>query len=112
MSTPTQPTPITASTAGHTPGPWRKSSHDSLKGVFHIDAGPMGYERKTVAIINAEKQSEANARLIAAAPDLLAALEAFEQGPPDGDNTDGWFAQYALNLEAARAAIARATANP
>ncbi len=53
--------------------------------------------------------TQANARLIASAPELLAALQAFEQGPPDGDNTDSWFAQYAINLQHARAAITKAT---
>lgn len=58
----------------HTPGPWRTLSHDTLHNVRHIDAGPKGYERITVAILDG-KQSEANARLIASAPELLEAFQ-------------------------------------
>lgn len=55
-----------------------------------------------------EEEKHANGHLIAAAPDLRTALEAFEQGPPDGDNIDAWFAQYAVNLQHARAALIKA----
>lgn len=70
---------------------------------------PEAREVVCVATVNTGlPEWEANAQLIASAPDLYAALQMFEQGPPDGDNTDGWFAQYALNLRFARAALARA----
>ena len=59
----------------HTPGPWviDKDSH-------HINIRPegQGYLLATIATFWAETEEnthEANARLIAAAPDLLAALE-------------------------------------
>lgn len=53
----------------HTPGPWRIARHDTLKDVRHVDAGPTGYERTTVAILSGPR-SDANAALIASAPDL------------------------------------------
>lgn len=62
----------------HTPGPWRVAKHDALRFTFHIDAGPAGYERNRVAIVSGDSArdcAEANARLIAAAPELLEALE-------------------------------------
>lgn len=73
----------------HTPGPWRVEEIDGMKGMFHIpiDAGEMG---KTTFQNVAEVQpwynddtdefeftpaSHANARLIAAAPELLLAAQ-------------------------------------
>lgn len=87
-------------TTKHTPGPWRIARHDTLKDVRHIDAGPAGYERSTVAILDGPK-SDANAQLIAAAPELLAALiECAEQ--LDAETLGG------EALDNARAAIAKA----
>ena len=54
----------------HTPGPWRYAGR-SVAGAFHI--GPE--EGYSVGIIHHSPDGEANARLVAAAPDLLAALE-------------------------------------
>ena len=48
-------------TQTHTPGPWRMTKHDALKNVYHIDAGPKGYERVRVAIVDT---GEANAAYI------------------------------------------------
>lgn len=77
----------------HTPGPW--ASKKIFTGSYHIQAG-----EQVVAHAGYEDRAEANARLIAAAPDLLAAL----QGLLDG------FSDYVgPNINAARAAIAKAT---
>jgi hypothetical protein len=80
----------------HTPGPWLNDGDlvDTQDGVISCDTGP---------------KSEANARLIASAPELLAAclsaLRALEDntspGPMDGDAKAGL-----------RAAIATATNVP
>jgi hypothetical protein len=74
--------------AKHTPGPWKKA--ERLNGPWwHISAdtsglGP-GQGRQAVACVHGESKRgakayaemfEANARLIAAAPELLAALKA------------------------------------
>jgi len=70
--------------AKHTPGPWKVHSNYTVPyGSFNMgrDVGPCGRAVCTV-IGEFEKpmpgeEAEANARLIAAAPDLLAALRAF-----------------------------------
>jgi hypothetical protein len=66
--------------AQHTPGPWRVEGHSGLLGgalaghaiTYGVNAyrgGPAGYVCKTVGT------TDANARLIAAAPDMFAALQ-------------------------------------
>lgn len=94
----------------HTPGPWsyHRSLHNrSINGAY-INASD-GSRIATVSR-NADRhidEKEANARLIAAAPDLLAALIAlmpadFDEHPQD----------FAPEWHTARAAIGRATGNP
>lgn len=57
----------------HTPGPWFYD--DSLKGRLVINS-----ERASVAVVPyLDREAIANARLIAAAPDMLAALKALKQ---------------------------------
>ncbi len=62
-------TPDQASLIGHTPGPW------SFDGPAHnvIVWGPEADQR--VCFMTSDGAAEANARLISAAPDLLAALQ-------------------------------------
>jgi hypothetical protein len=57
----------------HTPGPWRHSAEsvDPEWSVVTTSGGAV------IANVNADCKQEANARLIAAAPDLLAALKQF-----------------------------------
>ena len=66
--------------AQHTPGPWRVEGHSGLlggalaghaitHGVNAYQDGPAGYVCKTVGT------TDADARLIAAAPDMLAMLQ-------------------------------------
>jgi ketosteroid isomerase-like protein len=89
--------------SAHTPGPWTVADNNEV----HCDA-------KTIAMVadlnwgqyrdaedNGEAEFEANARLIAAAPELLEALKALTDA--DTDFTRAWA------KEAARAAIAKAT---
>lgn len=52
-----------------------------------------------------EEEAAQVARLISAAPDLLAALQAFEKV----DDFSGWHPNYRDAIEAARAAIRKAT---
>lgn len=59
----------------HTPGPWTVYKNEPLDGSRHVALGSK-YERAIVA----GKSATANARLIAAAPDLLAACEAAIDG--------------------------------
>lgn len=94
--------------AGHTPGPWTAAPMvRHADNAFYITATPNGNNsEKEVAVVGPclAKTTAANARLIAAAPDLLDALEAlakltFESGLT-ADNTDDW--------RQARVAIAKA----
>ena len=53
----------------HSPGPWKAYPHDCCPGNWYFVAGLLGLGKPDVHL------DEANARLIAAAPDLLAALK-------------------------------------
>jgi hypothetical protein len=83
----------------HTPGPWSldQSSQISCVSAFDVNGEFIGIAYMTLP------NHEANARLIAAAPDLLAALKQFEAFYPMGINLDLDDA-----FRAARAAIAKA----
>lgn len=81
----------------HTPGPWiAQPDKDSLGGWA---IGVKGKAIDEIAVCD-----ERNARLIAAAPDLLAAL----QEVVDAADADGWN-QLDATLKKQRAAIAKAT---
>ena len=85
------------STTKHTPGPWRVESGPYYRAI-RVDSEVIADMRQISRSFN-----ESNARLIAAAPDLLAALEGMlevfgdEFGAGESDTCD-----------AARAAIAKA----
>ena len=86
--------------SAHTPGPWEAIKPDSVGGYRVYTAGK-GYTLiATLGYVRDSAQEAANARLIAAAPDLLAALIKLSEA------TDpiGWD----LRMELARAAIAKA----
>ena len=95
--------------AKHTPGPWMKA--ERLNGPWwHISSSHSVGGRQAVACVHGESKRgatayaemfEANARLIAAAPDLLDALQAFPGFTDDATAGDAW-------LEKMRAAIAKA----
>ena len=89
------------SDARHTPGPWtvtRVSKSTILKDIY-VSASPERIARVVVpATASSISEYEANARLIAAAPDLLEALQNLLTFPL------GTF-----QVEAARAAITKAT---
>ena len=89
----------------HTPGPWSLDTEnvgDYLRGHVSVDAPDHGALALVVWKMEDDDQSpvcEANARLIAAAPDLLEALRFIEANTVEGG---------AFN-KVARAAIAKAT---
>lgn len=95
-------------TTKHTPGPWKfcRSNEDFDGPMFDVDPEDellpiTRIEAKGKVIAEAHdlfEFREANARLIAAAPDLLEALQEFLRNP-GGDHTE----------EIAEAAIAKAT---
>ncbi len=98
--------------ARHTPGPWtffeehtRPMGQRVVQGqsriLFHVPRG---------ANLREAAEFEANGRLIAAAPDLLAACELWDQGFVEGEefDADQFLAWVNANRRAARAAIAKA----
>ena len=91
-----------------TPGPWRPSLHGPSGFIYGIEAGPSHDPVKIVKWGGIGRPSsetgQANARLIAAAPELLEALTEIVAAA-DGD---GW-KQLDPSFAAARAAIAKAT---
>ena len=89
----------------HTPGPWRVVKRANQTGIHSLavatDSQQGGYwEPQRVAVLT--EQNVADARLIAAAPDLLAAIQLLV------DQRDARF-NTALAWDQARAAIAKAT---
>lgn len=84
----------------HTPGPWA-ANPDGL-----IHAGKNRLHIAQAATIGMGHAAAANARLMAAAPDLLAALQALEWAV---DGVAYIQEEYAEQVEKARAAIAKAT---
>jgi hypothetical protein len=90
--------------ADHTPGPWTMKPYIERKGYFWVGPDPLPQNRFAIA-------EEADAHLIAAAPDLLAALEAIVRqaeplyaAVPDSPATHS---AHVL-MDEARAAIAKA----
>ena len=88
--------------AEHTPGPW----------VYNKNFLTIEGDGAVVATMSDVRYQAANARLIAAAPDLLATCEeCIALGDSDADSGD--FAQLVhLNHQMMRAAIARAKGEP
>ena len=86
----------------HTPGPWRVNMdcEDAFLGKISVEAGNSYY----IAQVDEGRSQLANARLIAAAPELLEALELLVDNPyREGTESDERLRRIA------RAAIANAT---
>lgn len=83
----------------HTPGPWHVNTLETVPHTIHALRGHVAdVSRGTMNEVGAD-EIEANARLIAAAPDLLAAaIEAADTLEGEG-----------IHAHALRAAIAKAT---
>jgi hypothetical protein len=92
----------------HTPGPWIAGTYDNSE--FRI-TGPRG-TLPEIAIIPADRLERVeNARLIAAAPELLAALQRLLFVMNQDDDGDFFIcAEATRDIKTARAAIAKATA--
>jgi len=91
----------------HTQGPWTVSNETDISGIENDPengcVGPVDVAH--VYLRTVQGRTEANARLIAAAPDLLAALQGLLRGIFDGPDD----ADAATLVAKARAAIAKAT---
>lgn len=96
-------TPMAGPDVGHTPGPWFVSIGDPECVTFGSRADILALSYGEFIDCN----TPANARLIAAAPEMLEALKGMLRVCPS-ERHGMKLAEY----EAARAAIAKATANP
>ena len=98
------------SNAKHTPGPWSSSMWtDDVAGAvgWSIVCGDAGHRVPTNTFeTDDEEEAEANARLIAAAPELLEALQAYDAW---ADKTPPHDQELKVLRERIRAAIAKAT---
>lgn len=108
----------------YTPGPWEwtmAGTFDKCQVKAPVDGGyitiadvDMSHLRLAARLKGIElppaysaEADEANARLIAAAPELLEALNGFE--PVDVVNFAAWMERYQVAMNKARAAIAKVT---
>lgn len=100
----------------HTPGPW--AAERTLDVGWTVDSVPLrqGYGRVVVADVDStvdDEETAANARLICAAPDLLATIEAFLEADKDREfadtvDLDEYAMEWANALNALKAAVAKA----
>lgn len=90
----------------HTSGPWHiERINNRTRSGFNASIRSPGCDVAEVYGWE-DEENVANARLIAAAPELLAALQWYVEH----DDSTGDSEYYAAGLEAAQAAIAKATA--
>ena len=65
----------------HTPGPWTASEHGAYTDYKGNNIVILGDDLRIAVVLGPDTdETQANARLIAAAPDLLEALEALLEG--------------------------------
>lgn len=97
--------------AGHTPGPWRLCGAFGMQGLVEPSAGGNPVASVTGYYHHAG-QTEANARLIAAAPDLLEALQRLIPHAVHMESCSHDDDGVRRDIERARAAIAKAEGAP
>lgn len=106
----TQPPASEPALAAHTAGPWRTYENAICAG--HIVATATGRMIcDTMSDYTSDAEQQANARLIASAPGLLAALESLSVAVRDAGKS-GTNGNLARAEAQARAAIARAKGQP
>lgn len=104
----------------HTPGPWSYRNGYSTNGELHVRGedcrtigfAPLAKVLGDVRLVDEETRA-ANARLIASAPELLAALQSFVVeyvAMVNSGDCGFWNPEDEDKVKAARAAIAKATA--
>lgn len=94
----------------HTPGPWVAcgyGDYSDYEGKCRVVLGEGGDIRTAVVLGFDTPENEADARLIAAAPDLLEALQTIVKSLSDQD--DEGMIEHAEPMIRARAAIQKAT---
>lgn len=88
--------------AKHTPGPWHVSGEDVGRAQHYLHIGAKSSPMVLASMNEIHTNTPANARLIAAAPELLEALQ----------RAVHWHDQLSsFDLDRMRAAIAKATGN-
>jgi hypothetical protein len=93
----------------HTPGPWQRVVARNTSAAYtRIGAGDYGAVADCGGCRPSQEENAANARLIAAAPDLLAALRAFVEQATKVSGFPQTYEPYVGALVAARTAIAKA----
>ena len=100
--------------AAHTPGPWEVHASGLSILASEIEAGENTRYRPRTCLANLAVDNVANARLIAAAPELLAALDTVVGQVWDLDvyGEEEMRARMRRIGQIARAAIAKATGKP
>lgn len=91
----------------HTPGPWVISSIEDAPRTVKIGTGEGGWLGVAQAFGDTDEEARANAQLITAAPDLLAALCILER-EMSAALTDGAYPEQHKAVANARAALAKA----
>ncbi len=107
--------------SAHTPGPWTAVEHEQASGergwwsvlrgawdISHNQAAKPGVVADCQYSAMTPEENEANARLIAAAPDLLAALERIAAWDPEAAASDKNGLSIIDAIDISRAAIAAA----
>jgi len=100
--------------AKHTPGPWQsrwqEATDDSAHPIIAIETCEGAGDVAGIHYASRDGEDEANARLIAAAPDLLTALQAVMAAwLTEAGYGDGILEEHGPAIDAAHAAIAAAT---
>lgn len=110
QTTISSPIPDDKVARGHTPGPWKvaNSVENDFVGIYP-DTGKMEFPIAKMPEVAYKSQAE-NARLIAAAPDLLNALKAVLPMLEAVRMQVGFGKTQEKRIEVAKAAIARASA--
>jgi hypothetical protein len=105
----------------HTAGPWRTIDGDSVVNVVSPQGLPIAATTSKAYFEKFDYEDTANARLIAAAPDLLEALAAILPDALCGESHSPELPEHEViraypltwgTLRAARAAISKATGEP
>ena len=93
----------------HTKGPWEMDAGLNIHGPDNRLVANCGGRSQNFDTEKCEAENKANAHLIAAAPELLEALEMMVRqfGPHPREDTEGWREEYEA-CDSARAAIAKA----
>lgn len=100
---------LTAEKPTHTPGPWKVNGQAGYAGHTVIDTNGRSVAAFPSSSKRPKSERDANARLIASAPELLAALKDLEAFADHVFDNDEWAKGHGVMVKA-RAAIAKAEA--